>query len=256
MGPLNANLSEAFSLDKIIAGRPLRHSRNRVEVEAASSSSDAEDAEKVKGIIANNGRLRNCAKDFWHIVGWAFNCSVKYPQRWKCWKVWLDYMLDVLDKDWNERDARDLGTYTSYPKAVTDLEASSVFRRRSLLVTYLSDAKSRSIAIKRIVRSAFANGSVQSMREFPEVWENETKEVKLEQGQKRKREFGDYGDEDETNIFLDANDQSSPMPSQASEDLEEIQIVDPWLGGTESIMLRQRVLMLVSSSSPFFPLIY
>jgi hypothetical protein len=200
----------------------------------------------MRGIIANKGRIRRCAKDFWHMVGWAFNCSVKYPKRWKYWKVWLDYMLDVLDADWTEREAQD-----GLDSANTQIgEDEGPLLRKSLLVKYLSEAKGRSSAVKRVVRSAFADGSPESLREFPEVFPNETKERKIQSGMKRKREspvkqhFGDYCDDDaETAMDSAELTDQTPEPSQDSDNESAI---DPWLGGTEAIALRQRLLALVS----------
>merc|ERR1711939_999412 len=142
--------------------------------EDGSSCSDTEDKqEHVNGIIANNGRLRRCARDFWHVVGWAFNCSVRYPRRWTVWKVWLDYMLDVLEHDWTQREQEDLAEEDCWN-----------LRRQSLIVKYLADAVDKSYAMKRIVRSAFADANAESLKDFPEIFPNETK--KLSYGQKRK----------------------------------------------------------------------
>jgi hypothetical protein len=191
-----------------------------------SSTSDSEDGhERIRGIIANKGRIRNCAKDFWHMVGWAFNCSVRYPKRWKYWKVWLDFMLDVLDADWNERMNSKL-----------DLGAPDC-----LLLRYLSEAKGRSSAMKRVVRAAFADGSPESLKEFPEVFVNETKELKLQNGQKRKREDPERGS---TNFG--GGEDEAELTDQTSPDDDDMPDTDPWLGGPESIMLRQRVIVLVS----------
>ncbi|KUJ23037.1 uncharacterized protein LY89DRAFT_754697 [Mollisia scopiformis] len=226
VGPLNANLAEAFSFSGQ-SNRSSRRSRNALELDDGSSSSENEDgSEKIRGVIANRGRIRNCAKDFWHMVGWAFNCSVRYPKRWKYWKVWLDFMLDVLDADWNERQSSGLDSGV----------------QNSLLVKYLSEANGRSSAMKRVVRAAFADGSVESLREFPEVFTNETKELKIHNGQKRKREtpierkFGGYQDEEA----------ESELTDQTSQDEDCIPENDPWLGGPESVTLRQRVITLLS----------
>jgi hypothetical protein len=117
--------------------------------------------------------------------------------------------------------------------------------RKGLLVKYLSEVKDRSSVLKRVVRSVFADGESDSLREFPEVFQNETKEV-VHNGQKRKRadtmevQFGDY-DDDEPELA------SSPMPDDDDEDEDQYVLpdADPYLGGTDSIALRQRILTLV-----------
>jgi hypothetical protein len=240
LGPVNASLVEAFSLSPSTSARTSRRSRNAAEIEDGTSGSDSDERyERMRGVIANKGRVRTCAKDFWHIVGWAFNCSVKYPKRWQYWKVYLDYMLDVLDEDWEERKRQD--------EASTEGKLSECdykMLRKGLLVKYLSEVKGRSGVLKRVVRSVFADGEPDSLREFPEVFENETKVV-VHNGQKRKRadtmevQFGDYDDEEPELA-------SSPMREDDDEDDEFVlPDADPYLGGTDSIALRQRILTLV-----------
>ncbi|KAE9380487.1 hypothetical protein N431DRAFT_477409 [Stipitochalara longipes BDJ] len=254
LGPLNAGLGEAFSLSPITGTRSSRRGRNTLENEDDCSSSDADDRlEKMGGVIANKGRIRRCAKDFWHMVGWALNCSVKYPKRWKYWKVWLDFMLDVLDADWVERDRQDMLAPVSKR---ADREQQPLLRK-CLLVKYLSEAKGRSSAVKRVIRSAFADGSPDSLKEFPEVFPNETKELKVPSGRKRKRDnsvkhhVADY-DEEDAGIAMDSSELTDQTP-EPSQDAEGVSTIDPWLGGSESIALRQRLLMLFSRVAAFLP---
>lgn len=194
----------------------------------------------MNGIIAKGGRIRNCARDFWHIVGWAFNCSVRYPKRWKYWKVWLEYMFDVLDADWKERERQDL----------LGEEESFALRQESILAMYFEDVRGRSTVVKRVVRSMFADGGVESLREFKEVFPNETRDPPSKASKKRKREslpedsFGDY-DSDEG--VLDSSE--LPDASPLEEDHAATSEANVWLGGTESIALRQRGIALVSKPS-------
>ena len=46
------------------------------------------------------------AEDFWHVVGWAFRCSVLHPERWERWQIWLQFMCNVLEDDWKERERK------------------------------------------------------------------------------------------------------------------------------------------------------
>jgi hypothetical protein len=226
---LNASLAEAFSFT------PPRSRGRRRHGDETSSDDDEEESSKLKGVIMNKGRIRTCATDFWHVVGWALNCSVVHRQRWKYWKVWLGYMLDVLDADWNEREARDNANEVA--------EDSFKLRENSLLVKYLSDVKGRSSALKRVVGSIFVDGGSEDLRAFPEVFPNETLEWKAQNGQKRKRadDFEhDFGEEDEFEF-----DSEAPAPSQESDDGNWGLAPDPWIGGPESIKLRQRLLTLV-----------
>jgi len=151
-------------------------------------------------------------------------------------------MLDVLDADWKERERQDSLPGT---RKMTRDEGGSLLRG-CLLIKYLAEAKGRSSAVKRVVRSAFADGGPDSLREFPEVFPNETKELKVWSGQKRKREdpmeeiLGNHDDED-TETVADSFELTEQTP-----ELFQDTAVDPWLGGAESIAQRQRLLALVS----------
>ena len=149
-------------------------------------------------------------------------------------------MLDVLDADWKEREHQD----SLDGSRLAEEDASSL--RKCLLVKYLSDVKGRSSAAKRVVRSAFADGGAESLKEFPEVFPNETRGGKVQNGQKRKRDDprgrGYDNEEAETTEFFESTDQILEL----SQDSNDLLAVDPWLGGTESIALRQRLIALVS----------
>ncbi|TVY19046.1 hypothetical protein LARI1_G002029 [Lachnellula arida] len=253
LGPVNANLVEAFSLSPFTSTRTSRRSRVALERDEGTSGSDTEDKlENVKGVIGNKGRMRNRAQDFWHIVGWAFNCSVKYPKRWQYWKVYLDYMLDVLDADWKERERLDRESMDG-----VDGECDFTMVRKGLLMKYLSEVGGKSSAMRRVVRSVFADAGPDSLKEFPEVFEDELKDrnmLKRKRADTMDHKFGDYEEEAEI-----SDDDSSPMRADdegegedEDEDEMHIPLVDPYLGGTESIALRQRVLTLLSRASYYF----
>lgn len=255
LGPLNGNLSEAFSLNPPDVRRA---TRNRHHGSQGSSESDDDETEPIKGIVANQGRIRRCAKDFWHVVGWAFNCSVVYHKRWKYWKVWLDYMLDVLEEDWRERKEQDLNDESHQSRLQQNPEAQCSYTklRKSIAVEYLSDVKGRSSAIKRVVGAAFTDGGTDDLRIYPEVFQNESVTFKPKNGHKRKRgdeidqDFGDFYAANEGDASSPPkSENSTPEPSQSSGDGELAP--DPWLGGPESIVLRQRVIALVSLVSTY-----
>lgn len=251
LGPLNGNLNEAFSLTSSAIRGAIQYRHNESE---GTSETDDDTAAYINGVVANQGRIRRCAKDFWHIVGWAFNCSVVHHKRWKYWKVWLDYMLDVLDADWNEREDQDImeEVYQSRLQQHPEAQCKYTKLRKSLVVEYLSDVRGRSSAVKRVVGAAFTDGGADDLRYYPEVFRNETQDVKAKNGQKRKRDnefepgFGNFSTGiDEPAFSRLRSESSTPEPSQSSSGREPD--TDPWLGGPESIVLRQRVLTLVCS---------
>lgn len=247
LGPLNANLSEAFSLAPIRT-RGARRGRNAGD--DGSSESDDDD-ERMGGVVANQGRIRRCAKDFWHVVGWAFNCSVVYPKRWRYWKVWLGYMLDVLETDWEQREAEDRKAGLGPPESTQDSEMGQSMLQESLLVRYLSDVKGRSSGMKRVVGAVFAAGSPDDLRSYPEVFPNETREAQAQNGQKRKRADstipGFVGfDDDDTDELAFGSSQPDQTEDSSQNSIEEDVAADPWMAYPETVFLRQRILAMVS----------
>lgn len=244
LGPENANLKEAFSFDSSMDTRGTRRGHRR-DFGSDSDSSEGDGYDHPKVWVANRGRTRRNAKDFWHMVGWAFNCSVKYPQRWKYWKVWLEYILDVLDRDWYDREEQDQDV-CGVDALVGAGPVDGVNYRlchESILVEYLSDVKGRSSGMKRVVRSVFADACEDSIKEFPEVWQNETKVRKPVMEEHRKKGFGDYDEEEEDlppELFVSSEEDMAPSYE------------DPMLGGPDSIKLRSRVLVIVSICSFIF----
>jgi hypothetical protein len=251
LGPLNANLGEAFALSPPRTPGA-RRGRNGVD-EGGSESGD--EVERMGGVVANKGRIRRNAKDFWHVVGWAFNCSVHHPKRWKYWKVWLGYMIDVLDADWEEREAQDREGSPRSPDSAQgpDITCQSM-RRGALIVKYIADVKGRSSAVKRVVGAAFAAGGVEDLRSYPEVFQNETREFQAQNGQKRKRgdsirpEFGGFDDDDMDEASFDSSQPTDGNQESSQNSLEEEVTMDPWMGFPDSIILRQRILVMVSRS--------
>jgi hypothetical protein len=174
-------------------------------------------------------------KDFWHVVGWAFNCSIVWRKRWDRWKLWLAFALDVLEADFRFR--------LKQAKKSDDAEPLM----ESIIMRYLGGAE-QNAARRRIMRAILADGRDKSLVEFGEVWMDETKERKVKEEKldaPRKKinldedEWGDYDfdlDEDEV-TDKDIEDSSS----ETSVDDYEAEF-----GGMEAILLRQRFISLVS----------
>lgn len=206
--------------------------------------------------MSQNGLWR-CAKDFWQIVGWSFNCSVRYPKRWRYWKVLLEYLLDVLDADWHERETMDETTFNAQinqNQGNEEISPGHEMLQDSLLVQYLgvSGQNRNGTAVRRIIKAAFADGSTQSMNAYPEIFENETKDIKKDESQKRKWEdskstkemgFGDFDEEEEGDLASDTSEgqeEVAPKQNKTGSPTYSSNIGDP-----DSIRLRQRVITLV-----------
>ncbi|KZF18980.1 hypothetical protein L228DRAFT_286213 [Xylona heveae TC161] len=211
MGPINADFGTAFTFTGLsVSRRGGGSSRRRVAAEQIAAPRH-EDADAINSEIANEGGLYALAEDFWHVVGWAFNCSVSWKRRWLRWKLWLETMLEVLEDDWIARENLWLDN--------EDGEEELEVLENSLIARYLRTDLNRYGGVRRIVRAIFADGSSTNLNEFREVFRKETKERKRKQDPIFKREqrvnidednFGDYLDENEDDDDDDDNTGADP----------------------------------------------
>ena len=214
--------------------------------------------------LANVESLWARAEDFWHVVGWAFNCSVLHKRRWERWRAWLEYMLQVLEDDWNLR---------RHMTHADKVDGGNDPREGSLIVNYLGADGSRTGKERRVVRAVFADGSPRALTEFKEIWRNEPRELKKDNDASKKLEtkvnvdediYGDYlKDEDdsdledvETPIFSTSSPTPILTPSAPSPDPSTALLLPSGatpLGGIASVNLRLRLLSLLSSVSATLP---
>ncbi|KAJ5574750.1 hypothetical protein N7450_008649, partial [Penicillium hetheringtonii] len=195
--------------------------------------------------LGREGSLWSRAEDFWHAVGWTFNCSVLHPERWERWQIWLEFMCDVLQDDWNERERilNNTPPDTEITTNKTPLRNSGkqstlkryqdgpLILRESLLFQYISAGTGHG-KYRRIIRSIFADGSSTAVNEFRQVFPKELKQArsdrKAEKVKKRERdvdidkeEYGDYLAQDESDddatagAELDNDNSQSTSPSAA-----------------------------------------
>ncbi|KAJ6171274.1 hypothetical protein N7470_000341 [Penicillium chermesinum] len=285
--PQEAGLGEAFSFT-------LASSRSGRRQNAENNSASTE-SEHVKGLqidLSTSNSLWTRAQDFWHAVGWAFNCSVNHPERWERWQIWLSFMCDVIEDDWNDRVAAlEAEEGTEQSETESDHRRSRVKERgdrtvlrESLLYQYMTSGAS-SGRLRRITRAIFADGSSTSVNEFGQVFSTELKALgtndKTESVKKRVREVNidqeEYGDylEDETDG--DNNDfpgldglpsvastpqrgtRSAPDPAGA----QPVKTADAGqsshgtgvssMGGIHAIGLRKRLLQFLAQAASFLP---
>jgi hypothetical protein len=206
------------------------------------------DGEQLSDVAANAKSLWRCAEDFWHVVGWAFNCSVKYKKRWGRWSLWLHTMLGFIEAEW---------------------EACSKIGDRlqdTLIWQYIcSQEPLAGNTRKRIFRAIYATGDPQSLKEFAQVWDKETEAPKPKNTKKdagpvdfETGEMGVYASEDEDVEMQDAprslrgrNAKNTSKTSDTSlPPLEDAFIGDydaavQRLGGMDAVSLRQRLVTLV-----------
>jgi hypothetical protein len=259
VGPVHADLRTAFQF----VATPRYGRRNAFrgrDYDADSDMTDPDsdgDQDRLQGRAANEGALWACGQDFWSTVGWAFNCSALHSQRWRYWKAWLDYMLDVLEYDWDERaridrDAHERGGMVG--------EQPVASRRDSLLVSYMNQKNGRQSGNKAILKALVADGSSISSSTFPEVFDRELRGPKT-QSKKRKRErildlendkFGDYFDDESISSGV-----SEPPTPQKPHQKRPSSRTHATFGATmsglaESVPLRLRLFGLVSAAMDRF----
>ena len=251
VGPINGNLRDAFAFSTVATSSRRGVARRRTTGDDLSPTKDGLDS--INTELANASSVWAKAQDFWHVVGWVFNCSVLHPRRWESWNLWLSYMIDVLDEDWTLRAHNH-----------TENEGSEEDPREGSIITqYISAGNSTARQERRILRAVFADGSSRSTAEFPEIWRNETKERKKESNIKKAETKLDIEADQWGDYMIDATSSSdleetpppeSPSKSTPTTDfIASIPDVAAPLGGSQSVILRLRLLSLLSTVSVFLP---
>lgn len=242
VGPVNGKLRDAF----VFRGEGGRRRRSSNDFPRHGSESDED---HIRGRTANGGSVWARGQDFWKILGWALNCSALYPLRWRWWKPWLEYMLDVLEADYDERSRLDR------EREGKDVDEEGGYEYRmlqdSLLVSYITPKSNRSSPIKPILSALFADGGSSSTSIYAEVFKNETK-VASKSEKKRKRyrvdlendNFGDYDGDSST------GGSEPPTPEHQRMSAKMVDDSIPWTNSAlaETISLRLRLFALVSLS--------
>ncbi|KAL9131371.1 MAG: hypothetical protein Q9217_000698 [Psora testacea] len=242
VGPISENLAEAFSFStQDTVSRGGRRGRRKTDdVERPDRGYE----QNVDNELASVGSLWTRGEDFWHVIGWAFNCSILHKRRWEVWRAWLDYMLQVLETDWNLR-------FTESKEALS----------QSMIIRFIHGGGRTAGNDKRILRAIFADGKGRCVNEYREIWPNETKELKKE-GHVQKAEkkidieaddYGDYLDDEIEADLEDKSESSTPAPRSASPTKRNRKSASndmpngaESLGGIESITLRLRLLSFLS----------
>ncbi|KAL9000596.1 MAG: hypothetical protein Q9169_000889 [Polycauliona sp. 2 TL-2023] len=250
VGPVNGSLHEAF-LFSTVETSSRRGAKRRTTGDDLSPTKD--DLNSINSELANAGSVWARAQDFWHVVGWAFNCSLLHQRRWERWQLWLQYMIDVLDSDWTSRAQI----------RIEDPSNEHDPRERSLIVQYLNGGDTPARQERRILRAIFADGTSKSTGEFPEIWRNETKERKKKADQRQPEAkldidanaWGLYKNDSSSSSDLeDTPSPTSPAPEESDATLQNpFPDVSAPFGGPQSIILRLRLLSLLSTVSVFLP---
>ena len=269
VGPISANLRAAFKF----SGGDRSKGRGRTY---NSSSDDDSDSDCIGLKYAAEQSIWRRAPDFWAILGWAFRCAFSYPHRWKYWRLWLEYMVDALESDWDERfkideeDHKRLELQRGSPMG--DCEYPSL--HQSLLALYLDDLHNdRKQPLREVMRALMAFTDVDSSADTPffkEIFSNETTIGPRKNKRKRAQavdlendQFGDYfdridddfGSEDEDEMAVDPptaepRKQTRRGGGQSSKQAPPFRLST---GVVESIPLRLRLFRLLSAATVTIP---
>ncbi|KAE8338811.1 hypothetical protein BDV24DRAFT_165944 [Aspergillus arachidicola] len=269
-GPVSAKLGIAFSFTHFEASR---HGRRR---RADDEQPQDDDTKPLNLDLAQSASVWSRAEDFWHAVGWAFNCSVLHRERWEKWQIWLEYMCEVLEDDWNERKRMSDRNTNIDHKVLKD----------SLIFRYITETTAGYGRNRRILRAIFADGGSSSVNEFREVFHHELKKPKQDKNTKKREvqvnidedQYGDYLTDDDDDSSDNNNNKIDPdtvskRPSRQTKrprrgtrakDAKSADAVDTTSavyalsdvsshGGFQSLALRQRLLYLLSGVAEALP---
>ena len=206
-GPFATRLDTAFSFNSFASTR--HGTRYRDTDDEEDESTGYQYGEKqIDSELASYSSVWSMADDFWHAVGWAFNCSILYPEWWERWRLWLEYMCEVLEDDWHGRLKMGAGGggYSNSNGVVQEgKEDEGNALNKSLIVQYLTSDSSGYGGIRRILRAVLADGGGMSRNEFREVFDRELKEPSSEKekyGNTKKRRAEVNIDEDQYGDYL------------------------------------------------------
>ncbi|ETS84756.1 hypothetical protein PFICI_02781 [Pestalotiopsis fici W106-1] len=246
VGPINARFQEAFQF-----GQSTRRSPNG---DSSDAMYDAGGAPQLHGRYGKNSVWRR-GQDFFNVVGWAFNCSVLYPNRWEYWRQWLEFMCDVLEADILERARIDEEEHDR--AGGEEGECSYAMLSNSILAGYLNQCeRKRTNGAKSLMAVIFADGQTSSARQFQEIWDKEHKGISRDRiVRKRKRkvniEKGDFGGLlDDDSVYSSQNSEPPPTPQKRRSGSESPALQTSYV---ESIALRQRLFYLLSYLCNFLP---
>jgi len=246
-GPAYPTIRKAFSF-------PEESTRRRAPAHRSAAASQSPelggDVERIAGEAANAESLWAGAEDFWHLVGWTFNCSRLHRKRWARWKPWLGMMLDFLEADWD---------FCLKRSKNREFDSEEILQESLLWHYIVGNATSANRgARRRIVKAILATASPESLKEYPEIWEKETEgppRKKKDEQQLGKVDFetGEMADYDSDEDMQDAPDElddgndsdgsSSADPDDSS--IRNLHDATERLGGTDAVDLRQRLIALV-----------
>ncbi|KAK3990249.1 hypothetical protein QBC44DRAFT_265507 [Cladorrhinum sp. PSN332] len=278
VGPLNANFKQAFSFRaknnaRAAAGRRHKGKSTARDDDSGSSSGwgGASDSDSVSCPFARDELVWGRAENFWFVLGWSFRCAALYPARWKFWRQWLDLVVEVLEKDWDERLRLDEGEAASSGSDEEGHVCGYTRLRESILVEWLEDLKNdRKNVLKDVMKAllAFTIDDSGDKAVFKEIFEKETvvgpRKLKKRKADTAKLDlennlWGDYMDDGESESEeTEVDGRALPVlrrgRGQPAKDsggnAVSFRLTD---GIAETIQFRLRIFRLLSAAAHYLP---
>ncbi|KAF2737106.1 hypothetical protein EJ04DRAFT_574942 [Polyplosphaeria fusca] len=270
ISPLHEDLAAAYSFPHEQPRR--RAGAHSLGIECPVPETNIND-ESLRGPAANSQSLWNRATDFWHIVGWAFNCSVLHKRRWERWRLWLQLTVNYLETEWLER------------LKASKLEGADedAVLMESLIWRYIShDDPTNRANRRRMVKAILAMATAQSKSLYKEIWDDEAAAPKQQEGDGEtltkvdieNDHFGDYGGDEDEEMMEDAtgpsrsarrttarrtarfrqDDELEPKNEDDDNPIKDMESAVERLGGLDAIRLRQRLIALLARVAQALPL--
>lgn len=246
VGPVQSGFADAFDYGGGTSPRSTRRGGVRRRV-TGSSPPKHDTFGLVENELATGEALFAQVGSFWDVVGWAFNCSVLHEPRWERWCLWLEFMVEVLETEW-------------------EMKLMQKEEMKSMIVAYILAGRGALDGGRDILRAIFADGQKFSAGRYQEIWKNETRQTRQDTDTKKFKkidiEADDYGDyvSDESDDDLASIDEAmsdepvqSASPSKAAMGVDS-QIPEASLqyGGIQALALRFRLLALLSKASQLY----
>ncbi|KAJ4388342.1 hypothetical protein N0V85_007655 [Neurospora sp. IMI 360204] len=234
VGPINADFRTAFSFRQGQSGgrwarRNSREFNSPGESDGGGSIGSFSEADNIESKWSGNDHsIWRRSSDFWSVLGWAFRCSTTHPHRWVHWKAWLDFMIECLEKDWDERLAQDQANFQAEINSSSDSRSEAKCQypllQQSLFVQYVDDLRrDRKRVLHEVIRALLAFADDENSADNTYYREVFNKEIALHTDKSNKRkhshmtavdlekdQFGDYledwddpvtDDDDKTDAF-------------------------------------------------------
>ncbi|RCI17186.1 hypothetical protein L249_2162 [Ophiocordyceps polyrhachis-furcata BCC 54312] len=246
VGPVNGGFRSAFCFGRKASSR---RGRAGPDLDDASGDSEMDDEDELRGSLADEHGVWGRGQDLWSTVGWAFNTAASHPRRWRYWKVWLEFMLDLLDADWEERTRIDFAAH----EEAADGKGPITSRAKSMIAMYMDQHDGRQ-RLRRITKALVADGGILSTSAFPEVFEKEPRGPR-KTSKKRKREkidvhndkFGDYLDD--ISVADGGSEPPTPQKPRGVRRDDDVPFGCSSPGLAESVPLRLRFFALLSDAA-------